>query len=267
MRTIIPKRARILITGCATGIGRALAVELHNRGYVVIATARYLDAIADIECAEKLVLDVMDAASVEQAVAQAAHVDILINNAGVSMWGPVEACDLAAVRSLFETNTLGPMRVAQAVLPAMRARRNGLILQISSAAGRSTSPLVGWYSASKHALEAASEAARIELASFGVRVSCISLGAVTSALADHRLNFDLPEYSEVTAFFRARLLGRRRVPTSAAYAASAIADAMEDGGAQFRYDATEDSRTIVANRRRLSDSEYEAELLDKLLQA
>jgi short-subunit dehydrogenase len=135
---------------------------------------------------------------------------------------------------------------------------------VSSAAGRATSPLVGIYSASKHALEAASEALRIELAVFGVKVSCVSLGAVTSALAENRSNFDSADYAAVTAHFKARLMGRRANPTSAEVAASAIAYVIDSGGLQFRYDVTEDSRTIIATRRGLTDADYEAGLLKGL---
>jgi NAD(P)-dependent dehydrogenase (short-subunit alcohol dehydrogenase family) len=121
--------------------------------------------------------------------------------------------------------------------------------------------LVGYYSASKHALEAASEALRLEVAAFGVRVSCVSLGAVTSSLGEKRSNFDNADYSRIAAHFRARLLAKRRTPTSSEEAAVAIADAIADGGARFRYEATADSTAIVMHRRSLSDEAYEAELV------
>jgi NADP-dependent 3-hydroxy acid dehydrogenase YdfG len=260
-----PPAPRTLITGCSSGIGRALVSELTRRGHRVIASARQPELLADLACEHCIELDVTSEKSVGAALGQIGEIDILVNNAGISMWGPVELVPVDAARRLFDTNVFGAMRLSQAVLPTMRARRTGLIVQISSAAGRSTSPLVGYYSASKHALEAASEALRLEVAAFGVRVTCISLGAVTSSLGEKRSNFDSADYLQVAAHFRARLMSKRRVPTSAEDAAAGIADAIADGGKRFRYDVTEDSKIIVARRRSLSDEAYEAELLEGLV--
>jgi short-subunit dehydrogenase len=267
MRTALPASARILITGCSSGIGRALADELSARGHHVLATARNVATLEGCTAAERFALDVTSSRSIAALVDATGPVDVVVNNAGLSIWGVVEACDMEAVAAMFDTNVFGAMRVAKAYLPLMRERGHGLILQISSAAGRNVSPMVGWYAATKHALEAASEALRLETAKFGVRVSCISLGAVASALADNRTNFDLPEYAEVTRHFRDRLMSRRSVPTSSEDAARAIADALEDRGGAFRYDVTEDSRAIVASRRATSDADYEASLVKGLMDA
>ena len=98
---------RVLITGCSSGIGRALAVELGARGHDVIATARRLETLADLQVGKRLQLDVTDDASVAAAVARAGAIDVLVNNAGVGFWGPVEAASASAVQALFETNFLG----------------------------------------------------------------------------------------------------------------------------------------------------------------
>jgi short-subunit dehydrogenase len=255
---------RVLVTGCSSGIGRAAAIELSRRGHAVMASARNPQSLDGLPCTDAIALDVTSDSSVREALQRVGEIDVLVNNAGLGLWGAVETVALEAAHRLFDTNLFGSMRMAQAVLPGMRARRRGLILQVSSAAGRITSPLVGYYSASKHALEAASEALRLEVAAFGVKVSCVELGAVTSSLGENRSNFDSPDYAPVTAHFRARLMKKRSEPTSAEDAAAAIADVIDDGGAKFRYEATADAAAMIAQRQGMSDAEWEASLLQGL---
>ena len=144
---------RILITGCSTGFGRAAAVELTKRGHEVVATARRAAAIDDLDVAARLALDVDDDESVVRAVQAAGELDGLVNNAGFGISGPVEQIPLDDVRAMMETNYLGVVRMVQAVLPAMRARGSGTIVNVSSIAGRVAPPLGGFYAASKFALE------------------------------------------------------------------------------------------------------------------
>ena len=177
--------ARVLITGCSTGIGRATAVELTARGHEVVATARRPESLDGLEVAERLALDVDDAASVQAAVAAAGTVDVLVNNAGWESAGPVEKADLDEVRAMFETNLLGAARMVQAVLPAMRERGSGTIVNVSSVAGVVAGPLNGFYAASKHALEAMSESLHYEVGHFGVRVVIIEPGAFATAFGDN----------------------------------------------------------------------------------
>jgi NAD(P)-dependent dehydrogenase (short-subunit alcohol dehydrogenase family) len=112
--------ARVLITGCSTGIGRAAAVELTKRGHEVIATARRPETLADLDVAERLALDVDSDESVRAAVDKAGRVDALVNNAGFGVAGPVETLPLDQVRRMIETNVFGAWRMLQAVLPGMR---------------------------------------------------------------------------------------------------------------------------------------------------
>src|ERR1700681_2682820 len=109
--------ARALVTGCSTGFGRATVVELKKRGYEVVATARRPEAIADLDADAHVALDVTDDASVRSAVAAAGDIDVLVNNAGIGIGGPVELVPMAEVRRVFETNVFGPLRMMQAVLP------------------------------------------------------------------------------------------------------------------------------------------------------
>lgn len=169
---------RTLITGASRGLGRALATELARRGDAVVATARDTDDLADLAVAAALRLDVTDPEQVQAALRHAGALDVVINNAGVTFTGPVEATPVPDVADVFDVNVLGPLRVARAALPAMRERRNGAILQISSVAGRVAPPLQGVYAASKAALERLSEAMRFEVSKFGIEVGIAVVGAV-----------------------------------------------------------------------------------------
>jgi NADP-dependent 3-hydroxy acid dehydrogenase YdfG len=158
----------VLITGASKGIGRATAAEFASRGYRVIATARDPRALEGLDVAERLRLDVTDQASVDEAVAAAGEVDVLVSNAGVIFLGAVEASPVSEIERLFAQNTSGAIRVAQAVLPQMRERKHGRLLFVSSLLGRHVLTGNAAYAASKWALEALVEALAIEAAPFGV---------------------------------------------------------------------------------------------------
>lgn len=252
---------RTLITGCSTGIGRALALELTRRGHEVIATARRLEALSDLPVAHRLALDVTSEASISAAVAAAGHIDVLVNNAGVGIWGPVEATSLEDVQRVFDTNVYGPLRMMRAVLPQMRMRGSGAVLQVSSAAGRFTGPLVGIYAASKHALEAYSEAMRIELASFGVRMTIVEPGAVESAFPQNRTSAASGAYEEVVQHFTRRLMANRTAATSSELVAARIAAILEEPTPRLRYAVTADAELFIDARRKQSDEEWERQQL------
>lgn len=255
---------RILITGCSSGIGRALAVELTARGYDAIATARRLESLDGLKVAQRLQLDVTDDASVSAAVAKAGQIDILVNNAGVGFWGPVEPVSGAAVQALFETNVFGPLRMLRAVLPDMRARGHGAIIQISSAAAQRSNALLGHYAATKAALEAHSLALRIELAPFGIKVSIVVLGAVETEFGENRTHVTTPEYAELAERFTSRIVANRGTPASAEEVAATLADAIDAGDYPLRIDATPDAAALIAQRRGLSDVEWERTTLEAL---
>jgi NADP-dependent 3-hydroxy acid dehydrogenase YdfG len=144
----------ILITGSGRGIGRATALELVRRGHRAIATARDPSQLADLPVEVRLQLDVTDAHSIEQAIRAAGRIDVLISNADGMFMAPVEATPPDQLERLLEQNTVGALRVVQAVLPAMRERGRGRLLFMSSILGRMTSPTRGAFAASKWALEA-----------------------------------------------------------------------------------------------------------------
>jgi NAD(P)-dependent dehydrogenase (short-subunit alcohol dehydrogenase family) len=167
------------ITGCSTGFGRELARAVLERGDRVVVTARNPEQVADLvqgceRHAVALKLDVTDQAQAQAAVAEAERVfgriDVLVNNAGVGYFGAVEESDEAAVRRMFEINVFGLARMIHLVLPGMRQRRSGTIVNLSSIGGLRAFPGVGYYNATKFAVEGLSEALSAEVAPLGVRV-------------------------------------------------------------------------------------------------
>jgi NAD(P)-dependent dehydrogenase (short-subunit alcohol dehydrogenase family) len=198
-------RARVLITGASRGLGRALAAELHSRDYDVVATARHVADLAELETDDKIPLDVTDPKSVEAAVAAAGELEVLVNNAALTVQAPVEAVPLDVFRSVLETNVLGPLRLMQAFLPSMRKRGRGTIVNISSGAVRSAPQLQGTYSASKAALELLSETLRKELQPFGVRVVVISAGGIRTEMRARQEKYASEPYADLVEQFEARM--------------------------------------------------------------
>lgn len=187
--------AIILITGASTGIGLATAKLLAAKGHRVFGTSRQPEkySIADFTLLRLYVReDVSVAACVEAVLAQAGRIDVLVNNAGVSLSGAVEEASIEDAKRLFETNFFGVMRMVNAVLPVMRRQRSGLIVNVSSLAGIMGVPYIGMYSASKHALEGYSEALRYEVKSFGIRVALVEPGDTRTDIA---VNTPAPEHT------------------------------------------------------------------------
>jgi len=181
----------VLITGCSSGIGRALAVEFAAQGHRVIASARRPESIADLteQHIETAQIDVTDPVSIRDAVniivEAAGRIDILVNNAGYGQIGPMADLPIEKLRLQLETNVIGAVAVMQAVAPHMIARRHGCIVQIGSISGILTTPYAGSYCASKAALHALSESARMELKPFGVNVLIVQPGGVTTRFGDN----------------------------------------------------------------------------------
>jgi NAD(P)-dependent dehydrogenase (short-subunit alcohol dehydrogenase family) len=199
----------VLVTGCSSGIGRATALRLARAGWPVYATARRPETLRDLAAAgcRVLALDVTDERSMRAAVAavreQAGAVGVLVNNAGYSQSGAVENVPMELARRQFETNLFGLLRLTQLVLPGMRQQRWGKVVNLSSMGGRLTFPGGGLYHASKHAVEALSDALRFEVRGFGVDVVVIEPGLIHT------------EFGETAA-------------------ASTGADAVQDGDAAYR---------------------------------
>lgn len=172
----------VMITGCSSGYGLETARHFHDRGWTVIATMRRprTDLLPASERFRILALDVTDAGSIAAAVAAAGPVDVLVNNAGIGVVGAFEATPMAHVRKVFETNTFGTMAMTQAVIPQMRARRSGVIINVTSSVTLAPMPLAAAYTASKQAIEGFTGSLAHELAAFGVRVRLVEPGYAPS---------------------------------------------------------------------------------------
>lgn len=231
--------ASVLVTGCSSGFGKLTALAFARHGHTVFATMRDAAAAGPMEAmaAEEgldvrvLTLDVDDDASVRAAVAAAEEaaggaLDVVVNNAGTELRGPIEACRDEEIRAQFETNVFGVIRVVRAALPAMRAARRGVIVNVSSIAGLVARPYAGVYSATKHALEAISETLHHELRPFGIRVAVVEPGQFeTNLLANateaEGFGADSPYRAASDAF---DVAVRRLVPDGKPAPAEVVAD-------------------------------------------
>lgn len=168
----------VLITGCSSGYGLETARHFHALGWNVIATMRRPQAAALPASARLrvLALDVTQAESIAAALAAAGPIDVLVNNAGIGHIGALEASPMAMARKIFETNTFGAMAMTQAVVPQMRARRAGVIVNVTSSVVLAPHPLVSVYAASKWAIEGFSECLALEMGAFDVRVKLVEPG-------------------------------------------------------------------------------------------
>lgn len=183
------REKNVLITGASSGIGAATALLLAREGYRVWGTTRNLSKVSALpEELRRLVrfieMDVTDQDSVDRGVhsviREAGQIDILINNAGYAIYGPIEEVPIDLAKAQFETNVFGTLRLIRAVVPAMRERRSGLVINMSSLAGKLVIPFQAHYSASKHAIEALTEGLRQELRPFGVKVVAIEPGDINT---------------------------------------------------------------------------------------
>jgi NAD(P)-dependent dehydrogenase (short-subunit alcohol dehydrogenase family) len=182
-----------LVTGSSSGIGRAAVVRLHRAGFGVYATARRPDTLADLagEGIHTLALDVTDDASMRSAVdrvsAERGQIDVLVNAAGFELVGAVEEIPPADVRRQFDTNVFGLARLTQLVLPGMRRQGYGRIINVSSIFGRFAMPGFAYYAATKHAVAAFSDALRLEVAAFGIRVVQVEPTAARTGLGTNAM--------------------------------------------------------------------------------
>jgi NAD(P)-dependent dehydrogenase (short-subunit alcohol dehydrogenase family) len=240
----------VLITGANRGIGRAIASEFARRGHRVVATARDPRTLADLEVSQRLALDVTDDASVTAAVEAAGDIDILINNAGVIFYAAVEAIPLAELQRIFNLNTFGALRVAQAVLPQMRARGDGKLMFMSSVVGRIVLPPGAAYASTKWALEALIEALAIEVAPFGVQAALLEPGAVSSGALDNVTTYTLPDdpYAEIL-----KGGGPREGMITPEQVAAEVVDAAEKPQLPLRLPIGDAARTLLTARHTAPD--------------
>jgi NAD(P)-dependent dehydrogenase (short-subunit alcohol dehydrogenase family) len=263
-----------LITGCSSGIGRATALHLAARGWLVYATARRPDTLGPLDEAgcRTLALDVTDEMSMRSAVEQVqdAHgaVDALVNNAGYSQSGALETMPIDQVRRQFETNVYGLLRLCQLVLPGMRARGDGRIVNLSSMGGRLAFPGGGAYHASKYAVEALSDVLRFEVARFGVHVVVIEPGLIRSSFGRTAAagvgrapdgpyqRFDRAVAEATERVYTHGPLARLGGPPEAV--ARVIEHALTAPRPRPRYRVTPSARMLITTRRLLPDRAWDA---------
>ena len=267
----------VFVTGASRGFGEAATLELVQRGHRVVATMRSPDrdgpgllaaAGAQADRIAVTLCDVTDSASVDAAVAFGIEtyggIDAVFNNAGYGLYGPVEELQDAEVLRQLDTNVVGQIRVVRAAAPGMRDRGSGKIINVSSLAGRISGPMLGLYSASKHAVEAMSEALRLEIAGAGVEVTILEPGMYTSDWQSGSL--DVTQVvregtsrmqaivEETLDAFRARAKTR---PGSRAVAV-AVADIVElEQPLPVRWPVGEDTQQMLALRASVSDAQWE----------
>jgi short-subunit dehydrogenase len=267
----------VLITGCSTGIGRATAEHLAGRGWKVYATARRVDTIADLtgRSCKTLALDVCSEESMRAAVAAVEQaegaVGVLVNNAGYGQEGVVEEVPMEVVRRQFETNFFGLTRLTQLVLPGMRRQGWGKIVNLSSMGGRLTLPGGGFYHATKHAVEALSDALRYEVRPFGVDVVVIEPGpiktrfgdtAIDSIRAAQRTDSAYAAFNQVLAkkIQEAYEGPMARLAVGPEAVAKVIEKAISVRRPKTRYPVTAAARVLMALRRWLPDPAFDAML-------
>ena len=274
----------VLVTGGTDGLGRAAAVLLAERGYHVFAGGRNAARRLALEQfareknlpLEVLDMDVCDVTSVNNAVSEierrAGPVNILVNNAGIAIGAMIEEIKLADLRKQFETNFFGAIRVIQRVAPQMRQLRRGRIINMSSIAGKVAVPVMGPYSASKHALEAASDSLRLELFPFGVHVVLIEPGYIPTSMNQNATELSSAYiHGGQTSPYRDVYLGFqsawKKTTDSSPYApedcARVILQAIEDDPPRARYLVTKEAK--IANRMKwlLTDRAFDGGLVKR----
>lgn len=267
--------AVVLITGCSSGFGLLAALHFARKGDTVYASMRNTAKAGELEKArqaenlavEVVQLDVTDdqsvASAVQQVIDSAGRIDVLVNNAGIAVTGPIEDTDVDEAKEIFETNFFGVLRVIGAAAPKMREQRSGTIVNVSSLSGMVATPFSGIYSASKYALEATSEVLYYELHPFGIRVLLIEPGGFETRMEENvqvaRRFTEASPYMELQQRLQQAMTrlpggGERGDPQ---VVAEAIYNAVHDDQPKLRYLVGQDAELIGGLRRQMDDQQFE----------
>ncbi len=264
----------VLITGCSSGIGLAAAAAFGERGDIVFAGVRReesMSAVAD-RCSgltvEPVLLDVTDRSSVERVVADAIArhdtIDVLVNNAGIGAIGSFEDTSEEVYRQVFETNVFGVIAITQAVLPHMRAAGGGTIVNVGSIVGRVAVPFQPFYTASKHAIEALTDALHYETSRFGIKLRVVEPGRIPTEFGSKLVSERAPEGSPYRPLLREWEQGWSNIPgrddLAPASEVARIIVAATDPGSPRHLPAGADSETLIERREALEPQAFEAHL-------
>lgn len=260
-----------LVTGASSGIGEATALKLHDLGYTVYGAARRTDRLQKLaDCGIRpLAMDVTDdgsmRAGVDRIVSETGRIDVLVNNAGYGSYGALEDVPLEEARYQFDVNVFGALRLTQLVLPHMRGRHSGTVVNVTSMGGKIYTPLGGWYHGTKFALEALSDCLRIEAKPFGIDVVVIEPGGIATewgGIAADKLERSsgtgphAAQAAAVAASLRSEANTKRNSPP--AVIADAIGKAVTARRPKTRYATGFGARPLIALRRILPDRAFDA---------
>ncbi|MCY4324408.1 MAG: SDR family oxidoreductase [Betaproteobacteria bacterium] len=257
----------MLITGASSGIGQATAKHFQSQGWNVIATMRKPEDGAELAKLTNVAvvrLDVTDFESIGAAVAEGKErfggIDVLLNNAGYGAYGPLENFALDRIQRQFDTNVIGLLAVTKAVLPLMRERKSGLIVNISSMGGQVTFPLGTLYHGTKFAVEGISEALHYELAAIGVRMKIIEPGMIATDFSGRSLDFandpPIDAYQDIVNALMKSRSGDAFKTSPPELVAEVIWEAVNDGTDRLRYQAGADAEQMVAGRKAADDATF-----------
>jgi short-subunit dehydrogenase len=266
------KQKIVLVTGASSGIGKKMATYMAEQGYYVYAAARSMEKLQTMKSRniEPLHLDVTDINSINNAVKQIEKtkggLDILINNAGYGIYGTIEGVSQEQIQKAFDVNVFGLGQMTKAVLPLMREQQSGLIINVSSYVGKVSVPILGWYSATKHAVEGMTDALRMEVKPFGIKVALIEPGLVATgfeevAMATLKKSNDPDVYHPMRDAFAKYVRNEYKKAPGPEVVIKELKKVLKTNNPRARYLAGKDSRLFIKMKGLLSDKMFDKIIL------
>lgn len=250
--------SKILITGASRGLGKALAAGFSRNNHCVIATARNINDLNELNVHKKIKLNVTNDEHIGNAVDECGDIDILINNAAYTVAGPIEAIPIEEIKKEYGTNVIGPLKLIRAFIPGMRKKGKGTIVNISSAADRFAPPYGGSYSSAKAALAMMSEALHFEVKHFGIKVVLVECGSIKTGMPEKQKKYSSDEYEQLDKQMKIRMeeFFKQDNRPEPGIIAKIIIDAIENPETGFRVTAGQDAEYMISQRLKLNDSEW-----------
>lgn len=268
----------IMVTGASSGIGKATAKQLIKEGHIVYGVARRIEKMQDLTelGGYSIAMDITNEeqiqAAVEQIINEQGRIDVLVNNAGYAEYGPVEQVSMDDARRQFEVNIFGLASLTQKVIPFMRQRKSGTIINVSSVGGKIYTPFGAWYHATKHALEGWSDSLRLEMKPFGVDVVIVQPGAIKTEFGDVMYQPMMDRamgsaYEKTAVALADATMGAYERPGAASHPdviAEVISEAIEARRPKTRYVAGKMAKMVLFMRRLLSDRGFDRMIMSQL---